>query len=110
MIEELLQQTIPDDLIQMQDLGRKLDAYRYEAYRDMVQKAKALTEAKNRNQLPKSSMTKITEADRKMHVEYRTIDEQADYDMAYGVYKIINDKINYIQTLAKAETEMFKRS
>lgn len=108
MVEELLKTPIPDDLIQMNNLARKLDAYRYEAYAKMVQANKTLTETKNRFQMLKSP--KNTAEDRKFYTELHTKDEQAALDMAQGEYKIINDKINLIQTLSKSETEMLKRS
>jgi hypothetical protein len=107
-LDILLSTRIPDDLTQLNGLARDLDAYRYEAYRDMAEKDRIWTEQKNRYQMIKGPKT--TESDRKFYTEFHTREFKEAYDLAYGRYKIINDKINLIQTLAKAETELFKRS
>jgi len=109
-LEDILRQRIPDDIVQMENMIRDIDQFRYQALRDKNEAENILTEAKNRHQLPKTSMSKVTEADRKMHVEFRTKDEQENADNAIDIFKYSGDKINNIQSLIKAETEMLKRS
>lgn len=108
MLEEVLKKRIPDNLIEMSNMVRDIDQYRYEALIDKNAKEKNLTATKNRFQMIKSPRN--TAEDRKFYTEFHTRDEKEAADNAADIFKYAGDKINNIQSLIKAETEMLKRS
>ena len=107
-LDKALRQRIPDELIQMMDHAKDIDAFRYIVINQLATANRELVEAEKSNQLIKSP--KVTEADRKQYCEFRTREQKEMVELLSGTLSAIDKRINLIQTLMKSETEVYKRA
>ena len=112
MVEEkldlLLNRRVPDDLHLIRELGNDLDSWRATVGLSLVREKKKLIEEENRFQMLKSP--KITEMDRKHYTEFHTREQKLVVDELEICLKVINDRMSWIQSSLKTETEAYKRT
>jgi hypothetical protein len=107
-LDKLLKRKVPDDLHLIRELGNEIDSWRATVGFSLVREKKKLIEEENRYQMIKSP--RITEMDRKHHVEFHTKEQKLIVDELEIALKVINDRMSWIQSSLKTETEAYKRT